>query len=96
MLIPVNWSFERKGILPLVEVRAESQEKAIEPYMIHRAVEIIDRASQFKGIPYQNQPSLSNNFALTISFSLFFPSNKEATSFMEAIRQENSNPHGKK
>lgn len=87
MMIPISWSFQRKSIMPVIEAKGESPAKESEFIMIQNAVEMIEKASEFKGIPYQNPPSPSNNFSLTVSFSLIFPSDKELTSFMEAIQQ---------
>ncbi len=87
MMIPVSWSFQRKSVIPIIEVKGESPAKESEFIMIQNAVEMIQKANEFKGIPYQNPPSPSNNFLLTVSFSLIFPSDKDLTSFMEAIRQ---------
>ena len=85
MLIPVMWSFRRKNIMPIVEVKGESQVEIGEFFMIHQAVEIIEKARVFKGIPCQDPPSQPNEVKLTVYFSLIFPSEKELASFMEDI-----------
>lgn len=84
-MIPVSWSFRQKSVMPIIEVKGESPAKESELIMIQNAVEIIEKASEFKGIPYQNSPSPSNNFSLTVSFSPIFPSDQDLTSFMETI-----------
>ncbi len=87
MKIPISWTFQRKGIMPIIEVKGQSPAKEGEFILIQNAVEIIEKANEFKGIPYQNTPSPSNGFSLTVSFSLIFPSDKELTSFREIIQQ---------
>ena len=87
MMIPISWSFRRKDFLPIIEAKGESPAKESEFFMIQKAVEIIEKASEFKGVPYQGTPGTSNNFYLTVSFSLIFPSDQELSNFMEAIRK---------
>ena len=88
MMIPVSWTFQRKSIMPIIEAKGESPVKEGEFIMIQNAVEMVEKASEFKGVPYQNPPSTSISFSVTVLFSLIFPSDKELTNFMEVIQQK--------
>lgn len=84
-----NWRFQQSnGVLPIIEAKCEDAEK-ITDIMIRNAVEIIDMASKFKGIPCQmSNPYTSNNLGMTtVLLSILFPSDKELTSFIEAFQR---------
>ena len=90
MIIPISWSFQRKTNLPILEIKGESTENLSEPIMINMAVEMIESAEKFKGIPLPEETNSFQNsqYALTVSFSLIFPTSKELNSFMESIKKK--------
>lgn len=89
MIVPVSWSFQRNDILPIIEAKGESPAKESESIMIQYAVEMVQKASEFKGVPYQVPPCLQTSNALVnVSFSLIFPSDRELANFMEAIQKK--------
>jgi len=89
MMIPVSWSFQRKSIMPIIEARGESAAKDSEPFVIQHAIQMIEKASEFKGRPYPNMPSFPATNHFTVSFSLIFPSETDITNFMEFLQKKN-------
>lgn len=87
MIFPVRWSWKRKSLMPIIEAKAESPLKEAVLIMVHEAVEMIDMASEYKGVPCSVYSLPVNDISVTVSFSLIFPSEKELTSFMEDIRK---------
>ena len=89
MIIPVSWSFQRQNYMPIIEVRGESSIKESEPIMLLEATELIEKAGQYKGIPYQEGPCpLSSECNIMVYFSILFPSDKELNNYMESIQKE--------
>ncbi len=88
MIIPINWQLRQEGSMPIIEAKCESPVKETEFVIIQSAVQMIDLASKFKGVPYQLYSCKPSNFQLTIGFALIFPSNQDITSFIQAIHQK--------
>ena len=88
MIIPINWSFERKSILPVIEVKGKSPLKESEAIMIWESVRIIEKASNFKGTPYPVPTCPASNISLCVSFPIIFPSEQALTNFLENIQKE--------
>lgn len=88
MMIPVNWIFQRKSMMPIIEAKGESATTESEPFVIQNAIEMIDKASEFKGKPYPNMPSFPNTSKISVSFSFIFPSEADITSFMEFLKEK--------
>ena len=89
MKVPFTWSFRQENALPIINIVGNSPIKGSEPVLLRGAVEIIEKAGEFKGIPYPNSSCNENNLSLAVYFSLIFPSNNEISSFMEYIQKRN-------
>lgn len=89
MKIPISWSFQRKSIMPIIEAKGESLVKGREHFVIQAAIQMIEKASEFKGRPYSNMPSFSTTSVFSVSFSLIFPSETDITNFMEFLQKKN-------
>lgn len=83
MMIPIVWRFERKYGMNILEFNGICHEKKLVWPVIYEAVEIIDIADNFKGVPLEQIPesSATGNEELRVSFSLIFPSIKEIEKF---------------
>ena len=89
-ILPIRWSFQRNRYIPVVDAKGESPAKESEFFMVQQAVEMIEMASKFKGIPYKNLPASSNNTSLTVSFSLFFRARKKVRKDHPLAKASNS------
>ncbi len=84
-IVPFYWNIRRKGILPIIEATGTTPAKDREFVLLQNAVEIIEKASEFRGIPIQDTYHPANSSLVTVSFSLIFPSDKELDSFIGTI-----------
>ena len=88
MITPINWQLWREGSMPIIEAKCESPVKETEFVIIQSAVQMIDLASKFKGVPYQFYSCKPSTFQLTVGFALIFPSSEYLTNFIQAIHQK--------
>ena len=85
---PVVWSFKRESTLPIIVVMGQSMVKESEALLIKKAIKFIVKAKKFRGVPREEPLYPSDKFALTVAFSLIFPSEKMFDSFVETISKE--------
>lgn len=84
--IVVKWKFWREGILPIIKVRGESKDTRAEGLLLRKAVMIIQQSEEYKGKLWQEKPKAEKSSAITLSFSLIFPTEAEASRFQEFLR----------
>lgn len=87
MIVPVNWSFQRKSILPIIEAIGKSKVKDSEPILIQNAIEIIKKAEEFNGKPYPCKPNYSTTNSISISLSIIFPTEEDIKNYMEFLQK---------
>ncbi|HJA42062.1 MAG TPA: hypothetical protein H9667_11235 [Firmicutes bacterium] len=75
--------------MPIIEAKGESAAKESEPFIIQNAIEMIEKASEYKGRPYPDMPSFPSTSNFSVSFSLIFPSEADINSFMEFLKSKN-------
>lgn len=87
MLIPIEWGILRKTGINIVEFYAICNMKEFESIAIFEASEIIDLADFFQGIPIDHIPEthVKCKWKTTVSFSIIFPTEKEAKKFKEFL-----------
>ncbi len=86
--IPVEWTFSRSNVLPIVNVKGESEVAEAEKFLLITATQIIEGASKsFEGVPYvdESQKHLIITKKCTVYFSLIFPSEKNFKNFERGI-----------
>lgn len=88
IMIPVRWTFQRKGILPIVEAKGESAILGSEPFIVQDAILRINKAFEFKGKVFPHMPSFPSTSNVSVSFSLIFPSESDVTSFLEFLQKK--------
>ncbi len=80
-----KWTFKRTSVIPLMDCIGEADNAMIEPALLSGAVNYIEQAMKFKGIAVQgNAPQTTGK--ITVYFSLQFPSEKEFSEFVRAIK----------
>ena len=84
--LPIRWAFKRKSIMPIVDVIGECDILEGEDVIVLRALDFIEKAGEFKGVPYQISP-IKSNYPLSISFGLLFPSEEKIVSFLEWVQK---------
>ena len=89
MMVPINWCFQRKSIMPIIEAKGESTVKESKKFLIQNAIEIIEEADKFKGRPYPSEPNFPTTNSISVSFSLIFPTETDIKNFMEFLQQKN-------
>jgi len=81
-----RWCFKRTSVIPILDCIGEADSRIVEPFLFETAINYIEQAKKFKGIPVQgNIPQTKSRIA--IYFSLQFPSEKEFSEFTKAIQQ---------
>ena len=87
MLVPIKWSFQRKSILPIIEVIGESDVGNTESLLVKEALDVFEKAEKFKGKPYPNNPNIISNSPVSLSLSIIFPSEIDINNYMEFIQK---------
>ena len=88
MNLPISTIFRKRDLFCIIDVQIESPLRISEKILMPRALEIIQTASQFKGLPYhdiQNSPSKSN---ISISFALVFPTEADLNKYRDFILEK--------
>ena len=85
MFVHVGCQMRIRNDLPIIEVKCECADMNALPVAIFKAIDLIQSANKFKGVPFHEKPNVEIKCALTISFSLIFPSHKECGDYMKAI-----------
>ena len=81
----VEWHFEQSTILPTVRIRATTTEQSLQPVLLTKAVELIERANKHDGVPFNHDiPKVQK--PLMISFTLIFKNHKCAQEFLQTIK----------
>ena len=74
--------------MPIIEAKGESEVKDSEPFVIQNAIDIIEKASEFKGKPLSNMPSFPSTSNFAVLLSLIFPSEVDLANFMEFLEKK--------
>ena len=84
----IKWMFKRSGSLPILNAVGGCNEtdKEAESILIGTAVEYIDKAGDFNGIPHGINPKFSNGNNMEISFSIMFPNENDILEFIKSLR----------
>lgn len=85
MFIPVGCQMRMRNDMPIIEVKCECTDMNAQPVVILKVVDLIQSANKFKGVPFHEKPNFETKCALTISFSLIFPSQAECGNYMKSI-----------
>ena len=89
MIIPINWSFQRKNIMPFLEAKCENSILLSQNIIIKSAVDIIESAQKFNGVPFSSPPTFQSKSAIAVSFSLIFSSETDFNNFWKFIHTKN-------
>ena len=84
-VIPFHWNLERQGALPMVEATGTTPSAGGEFILLQNAVNMIEKAGEFKGIPYPSTYRPSDSSPVTVSCALVFPSIEERDNFVKTI-----------
>ena len=85
LIVPTSWSFKRATLLPLLVVMGECAIPKTEMILLDKAIDLIEKAEKFKGIPYPTDSIKFESQFVSVNFSVLFPSDKELEAFMETI-----------
>ena len=81
-----NWTFRRPSMIPIVEVKGESQSLLVENIMIQQAVEFIEKAKKFDGRVLTDEPKETTNIqGVVVRFSIIFPSESSINGFLSIL-----------
>ena len=84
MPIPANLIFNRGSGLLIVDVMLESTWCSVEFEMLQEAIEIMEKANEFKGCPIPIEVKIPNgNQGTVVQFSIIFPSEASLRGFIE-------------
>lgn len=86
----IKWYLRRKDLMPIVEAKGDFLIAGIAPdivqcVLIQSAIELIDKASNFKGRPYPNKPCIPTTNTFSVSLSLVFPSEADLYNFVNFL-----------
>ena len=70
----IKWMFKRSGSLPILNVVGGCKEtdKETESLLIQDAIEYIEKAGDFNGIPHGINPKFLNEDNMEVAFSIMF------------------------
>ena len=89
MLFPsVKWMFEVNAIMNIVHAHAVESNPAMQSYIIHSAVNLIEKAQKHNGIPYESRPFTASKDIFIVHFSLIFKTPNDIKSFFEQLQNE--------
>lgn len=83
----IRWMFKRNEGLPIINVVGGCKEvdKEAESILIVSAVEYIEKAEEFNGIPHAISPYFLNSSNMEVAFSIMFPTEKDIQEFTKAL-----------
>ena len=83
----IRWMFRRSGSLPILNAvgGCNEKDKEAEIILIGTAVEYIDKAGDFNGIPHAISPNFANIANMEIAFSIMFPTENDIQEFTKTL-----------
>ena len=82
----IEWHFEQGTLLPLVRVCATTTELSLKPLLLSKAVDLIEKAYKFDGVPALSHEIPNHNQTLMVSFTLTFKNHKRAQEFLQTLK----------
>ena len=82
----IQWHFEQSTLMPIIRVRGTTTEKALQPVLLSKSVELLERASKFNGAPLLSHDIPDISTSLMVSFTIVFKSHKHAQEFLQTIK----------
>ena len=82
----IEWKFEQGTLLPIVRVYATTTEISINSLLLLKAVELIENANKFDGVPALSHEIPNLQKPLMVSFTLVFKNHKRAQEFLQTIK----------
>ena len=79
----IESSIYRNDFMPVLSLIWESRARENESFMIYLAVEALNEADKFGGVPYLEEVKKGNS-PITVYISLIFPTQKEIDEFIKA------------
>ena len=81
-----KWFFEISEMPPVVRGYCTTDDQRIQPVMLTMAVELMEKANKFDGIPFRihNVPNIKA--PLMVSFSLIFKTTKDAVAYIDDLK----------
>ena len=84
----IIWSFEQRNIMPILKVTGTSLDTGIEHILLKSAVDFIETAQKFNGVPYESTPPEHSGAPLAVSFTLLFKTQGDLLNFTENFKNE--------
>lgn len=86
-IVPAIWEIEKNGDIPMLSVTGKCNDIVNgRNVLLKTAVRILTDASQFKGVPYVEEPeAIELENAVVIQFSIVFPNNEELGKFSKFL-----------
>ena len=84
----IIWSFEQRNIMPILKVTGTSLDTGIEHILLKSAVDFIEIAQKYNGVPYEPSPPESSGAPLAVSFSLLFKTQNDLISFTQNFKNQ--------
>ena len=83
----IKWTFRRRGMLPILNLVGgcnETDEEA-ESILIEAAVEYIEKAGKFNGIPHATSPHFFNSSNMEVAFSIMFLTENDIQEYIKSF-----------
>lgn len=84
----IIWSFEQRSIMPILKVTGTSLDPGIEHILLKSAVDFIEIAQKFNGVPYDSTPPEQSGAPLAVSFTLLFKTQNDLLNFTKNFKNE--------
>lgn len=82
----IEWKFEQGTLLPIIRVCATTTETSIYSLLLLKAVELIENANKFDGVPALSHEIPNIQKPLMVSFTLVFKNHQRAQEFLQTIK----------
>lgn len=82
----IEWKFEQGTLFPIIRVYATTTETSIYSLLLLKAVELIENANKFDGVPALSHEIPNIQKPLMVSFTLVFKNHKRAQEFLQTIK----------
>ena len=80
-----SWCLSQHTVVPILEIRGSCVEEGTEGILLRQAVQLIERAERFKGIPYTTVSNIrvrSKKEKVIVKFALIFPNEQKLERFV--------------
>lgn len=82
----IQWNFEQSTMMPFIRVQGTTTEPALQPVLLSKSVELIDKASKFDGVPLLSHQTPITSKPLMVSFTIVFKNHKRAQEFLQTLK----------